>query len=369
MAHGGYGSYGKRRGAAERNKPTGQRRSKALTVDKKSKVKKPKAVSLKNQIRSVERMLRKFCWMRHVVTVELMDVQGCKRRDLPLEVKEAQEKKLEELKKQQDIQNHLAVERKVFLRNRKIRFFERRKIERRIRRLEKQQRISTGQAQEADIADQLSKLKEDLEYVRFFPKTEKYVPLFMGGDETELVEKRKSLRKQIKANLIAAAASGKDLEETGSEDDGLLESSDDDFFLNGSSSDEADADDEWTDKSAREQASSTSGKASGISSDERNQKQISARALMPPPPGPSGKSFSSSLRNKSRFSGNTGKGSYNRGEISTSSNTSSSFGRSSFRKRGPMGSTTGNSENQSSNSDARKPRRKRRPKKKKQQGS
>ncbi|KAL6532398.1 hypothetical protein OROGR_014368 [Orobanche gracilis] len=379
MAHGG---YGKRRGAAERKKSTGQRRSKALTVDKKSKVKKPKAVSLKNQIRSVERILRK---------------------ELPLEVKEAQEKKLEELNKQQDIQNHLAVERKIFLRNRKIRFFERRKIERRIRRLEKQQRVSTGQAQEAEIADQLSKLKEDLEYVRknkgdeipwlgiisnytvtakynllenwscsrFFPKTEKYVPLFMGGDETEIVEKRKSLRKQIKANLIAAAASGKDLEETGSEDDGLLELSDDDFFLNGSSSDEADADadDEWTDKSAREQASSTSGKAaSGMSSDERNQKQISARALMPPP-GPSSKSFSSSLKNKSRFAGNTGKGLYNRGEISTSSNTSSSFGRSSFRKRGPMGSTTGNSGNQSSNSDARKPRRKRRPKKKKQQGS
>lgn len=39
--------------------------------------------------------------------------------------------------------------------------------------------------------------------------------------------------------------------ETGSEDDGLLDMSEDDFFLSGSSSDEADADDEWTDKSAR----------------------------------------------------------------------------------------------------------------------
>lgn len=39
--------------------------------------------------------------------------------------------------------------------------------------------------------------------------------------------------------------------ETGSEDDGLLDPSEDDFFVNGSSSDEADADDEWTDKSAR----------------------------------------------------------------------------------------------------------------------
>lgn len=43
---------------------------------------------------------------------------------------------------------------------------ERRKIERRIRRLEKQQRASTGQAQEAEISSQLSKLKEDLEYVK-----------------------------------------------------------------------------------------------------------------------------------------------------------------------------------------------------------
>lgn len=40
---------------------------------------------------------------------------------------------------------------------------ERRKIERRIRRLEKLQRTSSGQAQDAE---QLSKLKEDLEYVR-----------------------------------------------------------------------------------------------------------------------------------------------------------------------------------------------------------
>ncbi|KAG8373135.1 hypothetical protein BUALT_Bualt12G0139200 [Buddleja alternifolia] len=336
----GHGGYGKRRAAAERNKPEGHRRPpKALAVDKKSKANKPKAVSLKNQIRSTERMLRK---------------------DLPPEIKAAQQNKLDELKKQQDTQNRLAVERKIFLRNRKIKFFERRKIERRIRRLEKQQRASTDQAQETEIADQLSKLKEDLEYVRFFPKTEKYVSLFMGGDEAEIVEKRNSLRKQIKANLIAAAASGKDLEETGSEDDGLLEPSDDDFFLSGSSSDD-NADDEW---SARDQASSASGKAaSGMSSDERNQRHISARALMPPP-GPSGKPFSNSV-NKSRFAGSSSgkiKKSYNRGEISTSSNTSSI----SFRKRGPVDSTTGNSGNLSSNSDARKPRRKRRPKKKKQ---
>ncbi|KAI6693374.1 hypothetical protein NL676_021084 [Syzygium grande] len=137
------------------------------------------------------------------------------RKDLPPEVREAQEKKLEGLKKQQEIHSRLAVEKKIFLRDRKIKFFERRKIERRIRRLEKMQRTSLGPEQDAAIAEQLSKLKEDLEYVRFFPKTEKYVSLFSGGDDSNMVNRRNGLRKQINANLIAAAASGKDLEESG----------------------------------------------------------------------------------------------------------------------------------------------------------
>ncbi|XP_030543485.1 rRNA-processing protein EFG1 isoform X2 [Rhodamnia argentea] len=331
MAHGGYGK--------RRVKPAAGRRSKAPGVEKK-----PKAVSLKNQIRSIERMLRK---------------------DLPPEVREAQEKKLEGLKKQQEIHSRLAVEKKIFLRDRKIKFFERRKIERRLRRLEKMQRTSSGPEQDAAIAEQLSKLKEDLEYVRFFPKTEKYVSLFSGGDGSDMVDRRNGLRKQIKANLIAAAASGKDLEETGSEDDGLLDLSEDDFFLAGSSSDEANADDEWTDKSLREQASSASGKAaSGMSSDEKN--QVSARALMPPP-RPSNKSFSASVHGKSRFGSTSNTNlSVQRAEVSTSSNTSNSRSRS-FHARGSSNSRTGLSSNLSSNSDARKPRRKRRPKKKKQQ--
>lgn len=382
MAHGGYG----------KRKPVSNRRSKALGVDKKPNPK-PKSVSLKNQIRSTQRMLRK---------------------DLPPQVKEAQEKKLDGLKKQQEIHNRLAVERKLFLRDRKIKFFERRKVERSLRRLEKQQRTSSGGAGVADFSDQLSKLKEDLEYVKFFPKTEKYVSLFMGGDDVDIVDRRNSLRKQIKANIVAAAASGKELEETGSEDDGLLDPSEDDFFLAGSSSDEADADDELTDKSTREQTSSASGKAaSGMSSDEKNQRQISARALMPPPrPSnksnsvhvksvfeassskklslrPSNKSNSLHLKSnfeglsskkpylrrpemsvhaKSSFEGSSSKKTYfHRPEMSTSSNTSNSTNGSSFRNRAPLDSHTGHSSNLSSNSDARKPRRKRRPKKKKQQ--
>ncbi|CAN6677276.1 unnamed protein product [Malus baccata var. baccata] len=266
------------------------------------------------------------------------------------------------------------------MRDRKIKFFERRKIERRIRRLEKLQRASSGQAQDAEVSVNLSKLKEDLEYVRFFPKTEKYVSLFTGGEDTDVIDTRNRLRKQIKANIVAAAASGKDLEETGSEDDGLVDMSEDDFFLNGSSSDEADADDEWTDKSTKEQVSSASGKAtSGMSSDERNQRQISARALMPPP-RPSSNSHPSSVRAQSRFGPSSSKNSSksiaematlsdtSNSRSGTSINTSSGRSGTSFKARGSSNSTAGQSSNLSSNSDAHKPRRKRRPKKKKQQG-
>ncbi|MQL92524.1 hypothetical protein Taro_025145, partial [Colocasia esculenta] len=338
MAHGGYAG----RRVAE-GRPVG-RRPKVLRAENKSS--KQKSNSLKKQIRSTERFLRK---------------------NLPPEVRKAQEKKLEQLKQQQETEIRLAIERKTFLRDRKKKFFERRKIERLIRRLEKQQRTSTAHITEENISNQLSKLKEDLEYVRFFPKTEKYVPLFIGGDDTLIVEKRNKLRKQIKANLIAAAAGGKDLEETGSEDDGLLDTSDDDFFLNGSSSDEVDADDEWTDKSTREPASSASGKAaSGMSSDEKNQRQVSARALMPPPRPFKHSSKYSGHGSRSMSSSSRRNQSFGKMELSTTSSNTSNSRSGPSKNWGSSSARADNSSNLSSNSDARKPRRKRRPKKKKQ---
>jgi hypothetical protein len=48
--------------------------------------------------------------------------------------------------------------------------------------------------------------------MQFFPKTEKYVSLFMGSEDEQVVAKRNDLRERIKANLLAAAAAGVDLE-------------------------------------------------------------------------------------------------------------------------------------------------------------
>nr|GEZ16495.1 retrovirus-related Pol polyprotein from transposon TNT 1-94 [Tanacetum cinerariifolium] len=97
----------------------------------------------------------------------------------PKEVKEAVTKKLKALKNQQHALDNLALE---------------------LKSLEKQQLASSGQAQETEIAEQLSKSKEDLEYIR-------------KGDTTETDDKRNSLRTEIKENIAAAVASRKDFED------------------------------------------------------------------------------------------------------------------------------------------------------------
>lgn len=343
-----YGDYGKRRVSG---RPPNSGRG--LGLRSKEIVKKAKNASLKNQIRSIQRLLRK---------------------NIPQEVKEVQEKKLEELRKLIELQDQSKLERKMALRYRKVKFFERRKIERRIRRLEKQQRAAlehTGEElemQAGEISQQLAQLKEDLEYVRFFPKTEKYLSLFMGGNEPDLVAKRNKLRELIKANLAAAAASGIDLEETGSDDDGAMDISEDEFFLAGSSSDDANADDEWTDKSTRDPCSSASGKGtSGMSSDEKKQKLKSATTLMPPP-RQQGNPFTSTCNRVPARGGHSSSSGRVEGEVrllasnkrssrsGLSSSTSSEVLRSHYNQGGSL----------SSISDAqKKPRRKRRPKKKK----
>lgn len=47
---------------------------------------------------------------------------------------------------------------------------------------------------------------------QFFPKTEKYISLYMGMDDPDVKAKRNELRERIKANLLAAAAAGHELE-------------------------------------------------------------------------------------------------------------------------------------------------------------
>ncbi|EMS63235.1 hypothetical protein TRIUR3_13608 [Triticum urartu] len=279
--------------------------------------------------------------------------------DLPNDMRVAQEKKLEELKKRQENQTQEAMQRTIQLRDRKIKFFERRKIERMIRRLDKQQRLNADEA-----SNKLATLREDLEYVRFFPKEEKYFPLFTGGNTPDIVEKRNTWRKQIKENLIAAAANGKDLEETASDDD-TLDVSEDDFFMSGSSSDE-EADDELTDKSTKYDSQllgivlairfpvlsfEVKGQENLVLQVGQRLRQRDARVLMPPP--------RSLPPNRAR--------SADKRAVSSSGNASTSTSGNSFKNRRASNLSGDHNSTLSSNSDAHKPRRKRRPKKKKQE--
>ncbi|GBG67388.1 hypothetical protein CBR_g525 [Chara braunii] len=135
----------------------------------------------------------------------------------PHEIKVAMEKKLAELKEQLAARARNVLEQKMTLRYKRVKFLERREIERRMRRVEKQQRMLAERGEDkgeaaAELAKQMSQLKLDMEYVRFFPKSEKYVSLFKGDDSEHVVARRQALREMIRANLAAAAAEGVDLE-------------------------------------------------------------------------------------------------------------------------------------------------------------
>ncbi|EFJ35460.1 hypothetical protein SELMODRAFT_438394 [Selaginella moellendorffii] len=263
MAH---GPYAKRRVAGRSPSLGGgyaARSSRGLAVRGKEGDRK----AIRNQIRSIERLLKKT---------------------LPLEIKTAHEKRLEDLRRQAELHAH----RKLALRDRKLKFFERRKLERRIRRLEKQHRWNldhhphqaNASRQIAGIADQLARLKEDLEYVRFFPKSERYVSLFIGSDDELTRSRRLEIREKIKSRRSAAVAAGTELEETGSEDEEPMDLSEDDIFIEGSSSDDADADDEWTDRSPRpgDDRDDTS-RDTDVAPQHRERRESAARVLMPPP--------------------------------------------------------------------------------------
>ena len=68
------------------------------------------------------------------------------------------------------------LERKYAVRYHKVKFFERVKLERRIRHKEKEVAGATGAEREAR-AEELRRLWEDLNYVLHFPKGEKYVSI------------------------------------------------------------------------------------------------------------------------------------------------------------------------------------------------
>lgn len=138
-----------------------------------------KLTSLKNKIRGVERLLRKA--------------------SSDHKLKRSLESKLSDLQTSLAKHDKGAKERKYAVRYHKIRFFERIKLERRVKQIEG--KADRGHALSAEEQQQLKQHKENLQYVMHFPKGERYVSIVKGAADPAAQAKLESERKRLKAMI------------------------------------------------------------------------------------------------------------------------------------------------------------------------
>lgn len=125
-----------------------------------------------------------------------------------------QETRLKELLQEQEEKKKAAIERKYALKYHKIRFFERVKIERQLKKLQRKHRACHNGEDGVELLSEaerkeMRRLEEDLQYVIHFPKGEKYVSLLKDADtpeaQTRLEEERTRLKKLVKLQLAEMA--------------------------------------------------------------------------------------------------------------------------------------------------------------------
>lgn len=157
--------------------------------------KKPKA--LKGQIRGIERLLQH------------------RGSSLSAKAKKAKEAQLEELKRMHKEHERREREKVMHEKYRMVKFFERRKLE----------RIVQNIAQDGDKAEDAERKKQairDLQYVKEFPKDEKYIALFPKEGHTDESRRQiEEIRGRIESGEQSAVGAKADDAEGG-----------DDFFLN-----------------------------------------------------------------------------------------------------------------------------------------
>lgn len=104
------------------------------------------------------------------------------------------EKRLAALLEESQENRKKYIEKKYAVRYHKVRFFERIKVERTIKKLKKALKTSSDQS----LKDGLAEAEEDLEYILHFPKGEKYVSLLKDADDPEAQEHLKSERNRLR---------------------------------------------------------------------------------------------------------------------------------------------------------------------------
>ncbi|KAF0687969.1 Aste57867_20350 [Aphanomyces stellatus] len=144
---------------------------------------KKKTPSLKNKIRNLERFLKKD--------------------SLPDDVRQAKEEELKTLQAQTEDKQVEDKSREIALKYKKVKFFDRRRLMRTLKKLKRQIETSDDDAK-ADLEKQYQSAKEDMMFVYFYPKNEKYINLFQDEkkphskeDLTRQAELKKAAKKQF----------------------------------------------------------------------------------------------------------------------------------------------------------------------------
>lgn len=104
------------------------------------------------------------------------------------------EKKLQELQEEAEERRRRSRTKKIDARYKRIKFYERKKLERRRKRIERER---TERPRDAELLQRMNQVLEDLRYVRHFPSGEKYVSVLVEGDE-HVRRKREELRRIIR---------------------------------------------------------------------------------------------------------------------------------------------------------------------------
>eukprot|EP00891_Asterochloris_glomerata_P008970 jgi/Astpho2/8970/Aster-02645 len=133
-----------------------------------------------------------------------------RQEHLDKRLRQGLETRREQLQKAVSQQKEEQRRQKYAQRYQKVRFFERVKLERRIKHLQRQLHIETGGAGTAEQqAAELHQAQEDLQYVLHFPRTEKYVSLLKTAPDAaaqeQLEAERARLRGLVKQHLAEVA--------------------------------------------------------------------------------------------------------------------------------------------------------------------
>ena len=103
-----------------------------------------------------------------------------RREDLKHDVRVKAEKQLEELRDRKSLTDRTEIERKHQVKYRKIKFFEKKKVLRRIEKTRRKIAKTEDQKGKETLRKELKRHKDNLEYIEYFPRDRKYVSLFVN---------------------------------------------------------------------------------------------------------------------------------------------------------------------------------------------